>query len=178
MAICSPPRFQVTPLLDTCRGCSAMAGSAPSTQSGHRRKLHKRPASNHLPGDADQVKKGPWRVGANLLTSDRASPEMQHRAARTIEAAWSCILHTQPSSGGVGAFGPARHLPFLAQSKVRGKLLWTGRLRAFQRRLHQTRIVSPHCGAPLAHHALKVLLRPKPGPKEWTRRIEQEKICH
>ena len=49
-----------------------MAGSAQSARSGHRRKLHKRPASNHLRGDADQAREGPWRVGASLLKSDLA----------------------------------------------------------------------------------------------------------
>ena len=32
--------------------------------------LHKCPAINHLWGEADQAREGPWRVGASLLKSD------------------------------------------------------------------------------------------------------------
>ena len=49
-----------------------MPGSAQSAGSGHRRKLHKRPASSHLRGDADQAREGPWRVRARLVKSDLA----------------------------------------------------------------------------------------------------------
>jgi hypothetical protein len=49
-----------------------MPRSAQSAQSSHCRKLHKRYASSHLRGDADQVREGPWRVGASLLKSNLA----------------------------------------------------------------------------------------------------------
>jgi hypothetical protein len=57
------------------------------------------------------------------------------RATCTIEAASFCILQTQPRSGGVGAFDGAPLLSFVSQSKVRGRLLLTGRLGVFRSRL-------------------------------------------
>ena len=52
-----------------------MAGSAQSARSGHPQELHKHNASNHLRGDTDQAREGPWRVGASLLKSDLALAE-------------------------------------------------------------------------------------------------------
>src|ERR1019366_7276634 len=54
------------------------------------------------------------------------------RAICTIEEASSCILHMQPSSGGVGAFAPACLCPFLVEPRVRGKSLLIGRLHVFR----------------------------------------------
>ena len=54
-----------------------------------------------------------------------------------------------------GTLDLVRHFPFLAQPKVRGKLLWIGQLRVFQRRLQRTRFIGPHRGAALVHLTLK-----------------------
>src|ERR1035438_1672392 len=49
-----------------------MAGSGQSARGGHRRKLHKCLASNHLRVDAEQAREEPWRTDARLLRSDLA----------------------------------------------------------------------------------------------------------
>jgi hypothetical protein len=121
MAMCSPSSIQATPELGSCHGCAAMAGSAQSTRGGHRRKLHKRPSSNQLRSNAGQAREGPWRVATSPLRSDLAPPDTKYRAACTIQAASSRILHTQLRCGGGGAFDPVRHCSLLAESKMRGR---------------------------------------------------------
>jgi hypothetical protein len=69
--------------------------------------------------------------------------DLQHHATCTLAAASPCILHTQPTSGGVGAFDPAWHLPFLAQSKARRKQLPICRLRVHRKRPIQNRFIAP-----------------------------------
>ena len=90
-----------------------------------------------------EVRSGPRRICKMQWAAVQGARFQTSCNLHAIEAASSCILHTQPRSGRVGAFDPARHFPFLAQSKVRGKLLWTGRLRGFRRRLHRTRFTAP-----------------------------------
>ena len=132
-----------------------MGGSAPSARSGHRRKLHKRPASKHLRGEADQAMGGTSSVGASLRKSDLTLAGyakcigrqckvqgFKHRAICTPEAASPCILHMQLRSDRVGAFAPAGHYPFQAKATVRGRWLWTGRLRGFRRGLHRPRFTA------------------------------------
>jgi hypothetical protein len=87
-----------------------------------------------------EVRSGPRRIckmhGRQCKVQDFTVQPARLRRLRLA------FLHTQPRSGGVGAFDPARHYPFLAQSKVRGRWLWTGRLRGFRRRLHGTRFIA------------------------------------
>jgi hypothetical protein len=137
------------------------------TAKGKPSKTPQPPSSSHLWGGAHQTGEGTWRVGASLLKPDLTlaryaectGPQcklqgFEHRANCMLERASSCILHTQPWSGGLGASGLARHSSFLARSKVPARCLWTGRLRGFRRRRCGTRFSTspsrPSLGTPRA----------------------------
>jgi len=121
-----------------------MAGSAQSARSGHHRKRHKRPASNHLRGDADQAREGTSRVGASLLKSDLMLAA--YKTPCNLHGRGCLVLHFAQATevaGGVGHVDTAPHFPLLTQSEVRGRWLQTGRLRASRRQLHRIRFIAP-----------------------------------
>ena len=138
-------------------GCtrSASAGPGglpwPASLLGHRARYSPRPALCKMQWVALQGNKyrqrrpNPERPPP---ISKRPCSRKPCRAICTLEGASSCILHTQPRSGGVGAFDPARHFPFLAQSKVLGRWLWTRRLRGFRRRLTELDSLPPIAAQP------------------------------
>jgi hypothetical protein len=99
-----------------------MVGGAQSARSGHRRKLHKRPASNHLRGDADQAMEGTSRVCASLLKFDLALARYETSCSLHD---WDCfVLHfarapeiwrgrcswLAPAFSGPGSIKSARHV--------------------------------------------------------------------
>ena len=160
--------------------------STPASGSLRKRSTERRascsaPPGNGLPAELYPSCTGLGPEGSSRLASGQilvGRRGCKRRATCTIEAASSCILRIQRRSGGVGAFDPARHSPFLVQPKVRRRCLPTGGLRVFQRRLHRTRFIPPDHGASLARPTLKVLHRHESGRKERKRKEEQVKVCH
>ena len=116
-----------------------------STNGSLRRRRPRGPTlGGEVVAHADGVFGAYTRIDGRKKNGERLTARsFRCRAICTIEADSSCILQTHLMSFRVGAFDPARHCPFLAQPKARGKCLPTGRLRVFRTRLRRTRFIAP-----------------------------------